>query len=347
MIFMKRKFFRIVLSTALAAMMCFTSVFALPVLAETPQAASSTASEAPTEAGSAEVSTEGTGSTVSTAPAESAPSAAEDVNAKVESLDRSVQEMQDQLKKVAVEATVAVVLGFAALVLSIIALLMSLRKTVSAYKNAPDGSDNTAAWKELNQNLRQMDQQLQKLTQKQENALNAAKTYAPEPAVSVPDAAAAQPVRKAEQRPAIDSLPDLAVPSVRRAEPHPVAEAPVAQKPQRSGYLVYRKDFQNNMVPELKDKPDAGNIRMIVLTDGTVCVDEPRMQKDYEPALTLSDTGLNQVFDIVLNRQTVSPQKLSELGSLRLKAMQRPARVQKDLTIISRGVLEFEQMDYS
>ena len=122
------------------------------------------------------------------------------------------------------------------------------------------------------------------------------------------------------------------------------------QKPRAERYLVYEKDYQNNLVPVLKDAPGAEKIQMRVLSDGTVIVDERKMQSNYERAQNLSDAGLNRVFDIVMEGQTIPPQKLSNLGSLKLKKMRSAAHIesaQDGIRVVSRGSLEFEQQDYS
>ena len=152
---MKKTYLGVVLSVVLAATLCFTTVFALPVWAE----GTDGAVQGPVAVGE----------TVNSSAENPAPQTEPTVesNGQLEALSHVVEDVQDQLNKVKVEAVLAVGFGFAALVLSVIALLMSLRKTVSACSNA-QGSNDSAEWKKLNQNIQQIEQQLQKLAQKQE-----------------------------------------------------------------------------------------------------------------------------------------------------------------------------------
>ena len=150
----------------LAATLCFTTVFALPVWAE----GTDGAVQGPVAVGE----------TVNSSAENPAPQTEPTVesNGQLEALSHVVEDVQDQLNKVKMEAVLAVGFGFAALVLSVIALLMSLRKTVSAGSNA-QGSNDSAEWKKLNQNIQQIEQQLQKLAQKQEKDTgNGQKLYA-------------------------------------------------------------------------------------------------------------------------------------------------------------------------
>lgn len=165
---MKKTYFGVVLSVVLAATLCFTTVFALPVWAE----GTDGAVQGPVAVGE----------TVNSSAENPAPQTEPTVesNGQLEALSHVVEDVQDQLNKVKVEAVLAVGFGFAALVLSVIALLMSLRKTVSAGSNA-QGSNDSAEWKKLNQNIQQIEQQLQKLAQKQEKALETARSYTPTP----------------------------------------------------------------------------------------------------------------------------------------------------------------------
>lgn len=325
---MKKTYFGVVLSVVLAATLCFTTVFALPVWAE----GTDGAVQGPVAVGE----------TVNSSAENPAPQTEPTVesNGQLEALSHVVEDVQDQLNKVKMEAVLAVGFGFVALVLSVIALLMSLRKTVSAGSNA-QGSNDSAEWKKLNQNIQQIEQQLQKLAQKQEKALETARSYTPTPTATatVPNLEFTMPAVQQPNTYVMKQSPT--------AEPHLVQKE---QKPRAERYLVYEKDYQNNLVPVLKDAPGAEKIQMRVLSDGTVIVDERKMQSNYERAQNLSDAGLNRVFDIVMEGQTIPPQKLSNLGSLKLKKMRSAAHIesaQDGIRVVSRGSLEFEQQDYS
>ncbi len=324
---MKKTFLGIVLSVVLVATLFFATVFALPVFAK----GTDGAVQGPVAVGE----------TVNSPAENPAPQTepAVESNGQLEALSHVVDDVQDQLNKVNVEAVLAVGFGFAALVLSVIALLMSLRKTISAGSNV-QGRNDSAEWKKLNQNIQQIEQQLQRLAQKQEKTLETARSYTPVPVATatVPNVTFTTPTVQ---------QPTYVMKQAPTAEPHPVQKV---QEPQAERYLVYERDYQNNLVPVLKDAPGAEKIQMRVLSDGTVVVDERKMQSNYERAQNLSDAGLNRVFDIELEGQTIQPQKLSSLGSLKLKKMRSAAHIapaQDGIRVVSRGSLEFEQQDYS
>ena len=287
--------------------------------------------------------------------------------AQLTDISNQMEDMANQVKKASIQATIAVAFGFAALVFGVIALMLSLRKTASASNSIQSSKNDGNAWKELSRNIKQMDQQLQRLAKKQEEVLSAAAVYMPSPVPSTQTPSPEQalhtevPVRMSQESkaelqnlsdmPALQSMLNGSNPAVSSAIP-PVSTpnktaATITQEPQLRGYLVYKKDYKNDAVPSLEDAPAAENIQMKVMTDGTVLLNERPLQHDYESVQTMISAGIPQVFDILVNQQVISQQRLKTLGSLRLKKMKSPARIRKDLQIETRGVLEFEQMDYS
>ena len=102
---MKKTYFGVVLSVVLAATLCFTTVFALPVWAE----GTDGAVQGPVAVGE----------TVNSSAENPAPQTEPTVesNGQLEALSHVVEDVQDQLNKVKVEAVLAVGFGFAALVL--------------------------------------------------------------------------------------------------------------------------------------------------------------------------------------------------------------------------------------
>lgn len=323
---MKKKFLRAVLSATLAATLCFASAMSALATLPVERAAEETAPRA----------------AVDTSATTEMPDAQIDLpNDAMSQVNAQLEDMQNQVKKATVEATLAVAFGFAALVLGVVALLMGLRKTASANNGIRSSSDNNADWKKLNQSIQQMEGQLQKLAQKQEKALEAARTYTPEPTVPVQSAVFAE---QAVHQPS----PKMGQPSV--MERSPAAKQPPVQGPMVLGYLVYEKNYRGEMAPTVKKLPGEGKIQMKILSDRTVVVDEELLKDHYETAQHLIDAGLDRVFDITVAGRAYKSQMLRVLGALKLKKIQRAAQVElapDGVKVIACGGLEFEQMDYS
>ena len=262
-----------------------------------------------------------------------------------------MEDMAAQVRKTAIRATLSVAFGFVALVFGVIALMMSLRKTASVSNSMQSNKNDSNAWKELSQNVKRMDQQLQRLATKQEETLSAAATYMPSAQTLAQEQAfhTKAPTHMAqENKSKPQNISDTSALQSPLNGSNPAAKtSTVTQEPQLRGYLVYNKDYKNDLVPSLKDTPATENIQMKVMTDGTVWLNERPLQHDYESVQTMISAGIPQAFDVLVNQQVVSQQGLKTLGSLRLKKMQSPARIREDLQIETRGVLEFEQMDYS
>lgn len=359
MIFMKRKFVKTVLSVVLTTALCFSFSCTLPAFAQGDS--SSVSSTAAADQGATSDSpVADLGDAAASAPAEPATITQENLDnatAQLASISSQMEDMAAQVRKTAIRATLSVAFGFVALVFGVIALMMSLRKTASASNSMQSNKNDSNAWKELSQNVKRMDQQLQRLATKQEETLSAAAAYMPSAQTPAQEQAfhTKAPTHMAQEgKSKPQNLSDTSALQSPLNGSNPAASSTmppktsaVTQEPQLRGYLVYNKDYKNDMVPSLKDTPATENIQMKVMTDGTVLLNERPLQHDYESVQTMISAGIPQAFDVFVNQQVISQQGLKTLGSLRLKKMQSPARIRENLQIETRGVLEFEQMDYS